>query len=50
MQLSVYKKFNGRTVREKTQGYIGKKKSEGQIRKVETSAYVKGNVKECDYC
>ena len=41
MQLSVYKKFNGRTVRGKTQGYIGnKKKNKGweQIRKVETSA------------
>lgn len=29
MQLSVYKKFNGRPVRRKTQGYIDKKKSWG---------------------
>jgi hypothetical protein len=34
MQLSVYKKFNGRTVRGKTQGYIGqKKKKEGPDKK-----------------
>jgi len=39
MQLSVYKKFNGRTVRGKTQSYIDKKKTwRDQIRRVETSA------------
>jgi len=28
MQLSVYKKFNGSTVRGKTRGYIGRKNKE----------------------
>jgi len=33
MQLSVYKKFNGLTVRGKTHGYIGIKKKEGPDKK-----------------